>query len=262
MRTERAPALPTPPPFDPEVAWHDVECGGYEADLALWRELAGLADGPVLDLGAGTGRVALDLASHGHEVVALDSEPAFVEACAARAREQGLRLETVCADARTFALDRRFPLVLAPMQVVQLLGDEAGRDAMLARVADHLEPGGLFAPALADPFAGLPAADSLPPMADTGRRDGWDLASTPVNVREDLSVAGDRAVAIDRLRRAAGPGGETVEEAATIRLSVFPPEDLAGAAIARGLSRRPDRLVPETEVYVGSTVLMLAAPPA
>jgi SAM-dependent methyltransferase len=261
VRAGRAAQRAAPAPFNAEVAWHDVECAGYEADLPLWRELAERAGGPVLDLGAGTGRVALDLAERGYEVVALDSEPAFVEACAARARERALRLEAVCADARTFALERRFALVIAPMQVVQLL-DEAGRDAMVGRVVDHLRAGGLFAPALADPFAGLPAADSLPPLPDTGRSEGWDLASTPVRVREDLSVEGGRAVAIDRIRRAAGPEGETVEEAATIRLYLFAPDDLAAAAIARGLRRRPDRLVPETEAYVGSTVLMLEDPAA
>jgi SAM-dependent methyltransferase len=248
------------PPFDAEVAWHDVECGDYAADLSLWRELAAERGGAVLELGAGTGRVALDLAEQGHEVVALDTEPAFVEACAARARERGLRVGTVCADARSFALGRRFGLVLAPMQVVQLLGDAGGRDAMLARVVEHLAPGGLFAPALADPFAGLPAADSLPPLPDEGHRDGWALASTPVAVREEIAPEGGRAVVIDRVRRATSPAGETVEAATSIHLSLFPPAELASAAVARGLRRRPDRLVPETEAYVGSTVLMLEAP--
>ena len=259
MRAERAAKAPAPP-FDAEVAWHDVECGGYEVDLPLWRELAGAAGGPVLELGAGTGRVALDLAAHGHEVVALDADPALVEACAARARDLGVRLEVVCADARTFALGRRFALVLAPMQVVQLLSDEDGRDAMLARMVEHLVPGGLFAPALADPFAGLPAADSLPPLPDTGVRDGWGLASTPVKVRELGGAEGGRAVAIDRIRRATAPSGETVEVAATICRSVFAPSELAAQAIARGLRRLPDRRVPETADYVGSTVLMLEAP--
>ena len=60
---------------DPVVAWHDTECGSYDADLPLWRELAGA--GPVLDVGAGTGRVALDLAARGASVTALDVEPAF-----------------------------------------------------------------------------------------------------------------------------------------------------------------------------------------
>ena len=54
-----------------DVIWHDLECGGYVEDLPLWRELAG--DGPVLDLGCGTGRVALDLAARGVPVVGLDA---------------------------------------------------------------------------------------------------------------------------------------------------------------------------------------------
>lgn len=261
MRSTREPRAPAPP-FDAEVAWHDVECGGYEVDLPLWRELAKAAGGPVLELGAGTGRVALDLAARGHDVVALDADPALVDACAARVRDRGLRLEAVCADARTFALERRFALVLAPMQVVQLLGDEDGRDDMLARVVEHLAPGGLFAPALADPFAGLPAADSLPPLPDTGVRDGWNLASTPVNLRELNGPEGERGVAIDRVRRATAPSGDTVEAAATVCLSVFAPSGLAAQAIARGLRRAPDRRVAETADYVGSTVLMLEAPVA
>ena len=53
------------------VIWHDVECGRYAADLPLWRGLADEASGPVLDVGAGTGRVAIDLARRGHEVTAL-----------------------------------------------------------------------------------------------------------------------------------------------------------------------------------------------
>ena len=52
----------------PGAIWHDVECGAYGADLALWEELATAAGGPVLDLGCGTGRVVLHLARRGHAV--------------------------------------------------------------------------------------------------------------------------------------------------------------------------------------------------
>ena len=49
------------------VIWHDIENGSYSADLPLWLELAAEAGGPVLDLGAGTGRVARALHGGGHE---------------------------------------------------------------------------------------------------------------------------------------------------------------------------------------------------
>ena len=54
-----------------EVVWHELECGSYRADLPLWRELAdqmASSEGSarVLDVGAGTGRVALELARAGH----------------------------------------------------------------------------------------------------------------------------------------------------------------------------------------------------
>src|SRR3954453_15129411 len=54
------------------VLWHDLECSSSAGALPLWRELAAAAPaGPILDVGAGTGRVALDLAARGPRVVAL-----------------------------------------------------------------------------------------------------------------------------------------------------------------------------------------------
>ena len=77
------------------AAWHDVECASYAADLELWRELAAAAaPAPVLDLGAGTGRVALDLAGRGHAVTAVDSDAELVAELARRARERGLRVDS------------------------------------------------------------------------------------------------------------------------------------------------------------------------
>ena len=88
--------------FSPLVAWHDVECGGYRADLPLWRELARAEAGPVLDVGAGTGRVALDLARAGHSVTALDREPELLDAlvaarCRHGRRDRGRRRRRVLA---------------------------------------------------------------------------------------------------------------------------------------------------------------------
>src|SRR3982751_2600325 len=103
----------------PEVVWHDLECGGYREDLPLWRKLAAAAGGPVLEIGAGTGRVSLDLAARGVEMIALDSDARLLAALAGRA--DGRPVETLVADARDFSLGRLVPLVLVPMQGLQLL---------------------------------------------------------------------------------------------------------------------------------------------
>ena len=67
------------------VIWHDLECGAYAEDLPLWRALAAEHGDPVLDVGAGTGRVTLDLARAGHRVTALDRDPELLDALAQRA---------------------------------------------------------------------------------------------------------------------------------------------------------------------------------
>ncbi len=235
--------------------WHDVECASYDADLPLWRELAAAAGGPILDVGCGTGRVALDLAGHGHDVTGLDSEPSFTGALAARARERRLHLRAETADARSFVLaGQSFALTIAPMQVVQLLGGAEGRRGMLACVRRHPRPGGLAAIALADPFEGLPDdAEAAPPLPDVREEDGWVYSSTPVNVREEPG-----ATAIDRLRQAVSPTGELDESMATILLDTVRPDQLESEA-GDGWIVRERRSVPPTTDYVGSVVVMLEA---
>ncbi|MFL5824921.1 MAG: class I SAM-dependent methyltransferase [Thermoleophilaceae bacterium] len=236
------------------VAWHDTECAAYTVDLPVWRELAREYPGPLLDIGCGSGRVALELAAFGHEVTGLDSDPALVRALAARARERGLRVRADVADARSFDLRRRFALAIAPMQVMQLLGGERGRAQMLDAVRRHLQPGAVFAAALADPFEDIAPEDALPPLPDTLELYGWVFSSTPVAVRPERG-----ATAIDRVRQAAGPDGSLIETAATIRLDSLAPETLEHEAESAGFTALRPRRVPESDGYVGSTVVILEA---
>jgi SAM-dependent methyltransferase len=234
--------------------WHDVECASYDADLPLWRELAANANGRILDVGAGTGRVALDLARRGHDVTAVDSEAELLAALVARAAAEDLDVEVVVGDARAFSLAGRFALVLLPMQVVQLLGGEGGRASMLAAVKGVLAPGGRLAVALADPWEAVPAGEALPPLPDILERDGWVLSSLPVGVRVD----GDR-VAIDRVRQAVAPNGGLTDEFATIVLDAVTPDELEREALGAGYRIGPQRYVDPTRDYVGSAVVMLEA---
>jgi SAM-dependent methyltransferase len=236
------------------AVWHDVECAAYTADLGLWRELAASGDGPVLDLGCGTGRVALDLAAQGARVTGLDSDPALVEEMRSRARSQGLRIEGVAGDARGFELGRRFALVISPMQVVQLLGGQAGRASMLAAVRRHLDPGGLFAAALANPFDGWSETESLPPLPDVREEQGWVYSSTPVGVRR-----ANGSFVIERRRQAVSPSGELTEEMSTIELDAVVAAELENEAAMHGFAARARREVPPTPDYVGSDVAILEA---
>ena len=239
------------------VVWHDVECAAYGADLSLWRELAAAGGGPVLDLGCGSGRVALDLAAAGHTVVGLDSDPDLVQALRARARERGLPATATAGDVRSFELGRRFPLAVAAMQVVQLLGGPAGRAAFLRSAAAHLEPGGLLAVALADPLEGVPAVEVEPPRPDVREEAGWVFQSRPLRVRE---LDGGAGLAVDRLRQAVSPTGELEESLATVELDAVEPRPLEAEARTEGYAVEARRHVPATEAYVSSAVCMLRHP--
>lgn len=236
------------------VIWHDVECAAYDLDLPLWRELAERAGGPVLDIGAGTGRVAIDLARRGFELTAIDSDPDLVRELAARARKHGLRVRAAAADARSFELGREYALAIAPMQVVQLLGGEPGRRAALQSIRRHLRAGGVFAAALADPFEGIPAGELVPPMPDIHEVGGWVYASTPVAVRREHESA-----AIDRHRQSVSPAGEIAEWVATIQLDLVSADELEADAAGCGFRANRRRWIPESDEWTGSTVVLLEA---
>jgi SAM-dependent methyltransferase len=235
-----------------DALWHDLECGAYGEDLPLWRALAAEAGGPVLDVGAGTGRVALHLAAAGVPVVALDAEARLLEALEHRAA--GLPVETVVGDARAFTLERRVALVLVPMQTLQLLGGPRGRAAFLRCALDHLEPGGLVAAALADAMDCFDEEHDMPPPPDAREIAGVRYASQLFAVDDD----GDRA-AIRRRREIVGPGERYESEEVMVRLDRVSPAEVAMEGRAAGFLNEPDRSVAETEEYLGSTVVVLRA---
>jgi SAM-dependent methyltransferase len=236
-----------------DALWHDLECGAYGEDLPLWRALADEAGGPVLDVGAGTGRVTLDLAARGVAVVALEVDASLLKTLARRGA--GLPIETVAADARAFALGRRFPLVLVPMQTLQLLGGPARRAAFLRRALDHLEPGGLVAAALADALDCFDDDHDLPPPPDVCEIDGVRYASQLLSVAEE-----DGRAAIHRRREIIGVEDSCESEDAVVFLDRVSPEQVAVEASGLGFIVEPHRFVPQTEEYLGSTVVVLRAP--
>jgi SAM-dependent methyltransferase len=235
--------------IDESVIWHDVECGGYGADLALWRELADERGGPILEFGCGTGRVTLDLARRGHEVTGVDSDPRLVAAL--RERAGGLDLQALAVDARKLELPADFALVVAPMQMLQLLGERADRVAALAAAAGCLRPGGLVAVAIVE---GVPAGggEMAQPLPDVAEVDGWVYSSLPLEIVDE----GD-AMLVTRLRQTVSPAGELTETVDETRLAVLRAEGLEREAADAGLRPAGRRELSETNAHVGSTVVLL-----
>jgi SAM-dependent methyltransferase len=234
------------------VIWHDVECGSYTADLPVWRELAERAGGPVLELGAGTGRVALDLAAQGYEVTALDADAELLAELAARARRERLAVATVVADARGLGGGAaRFALVIAPMQFLQVVGGPQARAEVLRGVAEALLAGGLFATAVAALDEAVPPEDAEPPLPDVGERDGWVYSSLPLDVRPEPG-----GVAVERLRQVVSPKGRLTEERHTQVLDSLTPARLEREASEAGLEAQERRVIAPTADHVGSEVVV------
>jgi SAM-dependent methyltransferase len=233
------------------VIWHDLECGAYTADLRVWRELAAEHGDPVLDIGAGTGRVTLDLARHGHRVTALDRDRLLVSELERRAH--GLPVTTACADARSFDLGDTFALIIVPMQTVQLLGGRAGREDFLRRAARHLGSGGVLALAIIEQLEGFGEDPATPlPLPDIRELGGTVYSSQPTAVRERPD-----GFILERTRERIGPAGERDIEPDVIHLDRLSAAQLEDEARGIGLTPRTATMVPETPDHVGSVVVIL-----
>lgn len=133
---------------DDLARYYDLDLRDDPGDLDLYRALLTRQDGPVLELAAGSGRLAVPLALAGHSVVALDNDPAMLARTAAlwaarRGRRPADRLRTVEADLTTIRLDERFGLAFIGLNSLLLMADEDAQEAAFRTIAAHLAPDGL-----------------------------------------------------------------------------------------------------------------------
>ncbi len=118
-------------------------------DVRYYADLAEEIGGPVLELGSGTGRVALAIAERGIDVVAVESMAPMLARCRERLsrlpKKTSAHLILKQGDLRGLRLRRRFPLVLAPFNVWNHLYERRDLERAFRTVHVHLRRGGLFA---------------------------------------------------------------------------------------------------------------------
>src|SRR5215472_4561498 len=135
------------------MSWDDTFADRYEewsaemtADVAFYVGLARAAEGPLVELAIGNGRVAIPVArATGRPVIGIDSSPAMLAKARAGAAQAGVRLELREGDMRDLALDESAGLIYCPFRALLHLPTWADRRRTFERVAASLRPDGRFA---------------------------------------------------------------------------------------------------------------------
>jgi SAM-dependent methyltransferase len=140
---------------------YDLDLSEDPGDLDLYLALADRADGPVLELAAGTGRLAVPLAKAGHAVTAVDIDDAMLARAHARSAAAGLApdaIDVVAADLLELPdpAQPRHALAFIALNSIMLLATRERQRAATKTLAAHLRPGGIAAV-----DAWLPDADDL-----------------------------------------------------------------------------------------------------
>ncbi|MGZ8437209.1 MAG: methyltransferase domain-containing protein, partial [Candidatus Limnocylindrales bacterium] len=153
---------------------YDLDLVDDPGDLDLYLALAARAEGPVLELAVGTGRLAVPLSEAGYRVTGVDHDPAMLERARRHATAAGAaaaeRLTLVEADLVGLRLPDAgaFGLAFIALNSLLVLPNRAAQRAAIQALADHLAPGGL---AVADVW--------IPDAEDLARFDGRVILEWP-----------------------------------------------------------------------------------
>jgi len=130
--------------------------GSTGANLPFYLDAYAQADGPVVELGVGDGRIAVQAAARGRAVIGVDLSQAMLDLCQRRAKDAGVleRLTLIRADFRSFELDTPAALIALPYHSIGHLQTLEDKRRAIAHVYSQLRPGGRF---IFDDFVITPA---------------------------------------------------------------------------------------------------------
>lgn len=135
------------------MSWDEAFADRYEtwsvnmtADVGFYVELARQADGPLVELAIGNGRVAIPVAQEtGKQVIGIDTSPSMLEQARVRAAEAGVELDLREGDMREFTLEEQAALIYCPYNALMHLPTWKDRRRTFERVAAALKVDGRFA---------------------------------------------------------------------------------------------------------------------
>ena len=127
------------PEYDPLADLYDLEYT-HDYDLPFWLALARREGGPVVEWGAGTGRLSLPLSEAGFDVTAVEASEAMIE----QGHAKGGNVEWVHGDMRSVKLEQRYRLGICAFNSFLCLRSQEDALAFLRNAREHQEPGGLL----------------------------------------------------------------------------------------------------------------------
>lgn len=130
--------------YDRIARLYDPWSASVVEDVSFYLERARQSGGPVVELGVGTGRIAIPIAADGIRVIGVDSSEGMLEVARERAETAGVEVDLRYGDLRDPPVEGPVPLVLAPFRSLLHMETEADRLAAVSAVHRLVEPGGRF----------------------------------------------------------------------------------------------------------------------
>jgi SAM-dependent methyltransferase len=196
--------------YSVDARYYDLIHADQENDIGLWLSFAGRTDRPVLEVGTGTGRIALALALAGHEVTGIDPSPGMLAAARQNAADEGAEVTLVQGRAQDLTLESdEYGFVLVPQDVFLYCEDGEEQIALLRALSRTMHFNATLVLDLPGPGHSLdPSLNGQPVLAWSGETPGGGMLDV-WHVHEDdlaaqtrwLRVTYDRTEADGAVRR-------------------------------------------------------------